>query len=285
MGHHYIPQRYLKAWEAQGSPGSIWTYDKQIETRKPLPIRGVAQSPGYYEVQIEKELAADVEKPGNDVIDKIRRGETIDEMDRRHLTYYLGTMIRRVPTARANAEELIPQAMATVSRELKEWFATQVTAGNIDEATLASRVAEIDSTIEKFTRQPPTTVTDVIRTPWPFVSTLVALHGMTWRICRSEGPSYFLTSDNPAYCLEPWGLGQMESELVFPLCPTLLLHGSWEESRIEQTFTMPQYMVKECNRRIATGAGRFIFYDREADWVFKVAFKAPSQLNQFRWNT
>ncbi len=57
MGLHYVPKRYLRDFEASGKPEYIWTFDKQKETLRCLPIEKVAQSPGYYEPSVESDLA------------------------------------------------------------------------------------------------------------------------------------------------------------------------------------------------------------------------------------
>jgi hypothetical protein len=44
------------------------------------------QAPRYYEDEVEKSLNRDVEMPGNDVIDKLRRNELLNDDDRMHLT-------------------------------------------------------------------------------------------------------------------------------------------------------------------------------------------------------
>src|SRR5688572_8703709 len=100
MGHHYLPQRYLRGFQASAAPGAIWMYDKQAGTRKRVPIKEVAQARGFYTADVEDRLNREVEIPGGDVIDKIRRGEAVDESDRMDLSYYVATMIRRVPRAR-----------------------------------------------------------------------------------------------------------------------------------------------------------------------------------------
>ena len=41
MGHHYIPQHYLRGFEVSGQPGMIWMYNKTAKTSKFLPIKSV----------------------------------------------------------------------------------------------------------------------------------------------------------------------------------------------------------------------------------------------------
>ena len=53
MGQHYIPQRYLRGFLADGAKDHIWMYDKQQDSFKFLPISQVAQARGFYEEEIE----------------------------------------------------------------------------------------------------------------------------------------------------------------------------------------------------------------------------------------
>lgn len=283
MGHHYVPQRYLKGFQTREGRGCIWMYDKTTGTRKLLPIKQVAQAGGFYEDEVERSLNEEVEKPGNDVIDKVRRGEPLDEMDRRHLSYYVGTMIRRVPQARISAERLVPQVLADVASGTREWFTEAARAGHIDEETLAARLAETDAVERKFQEQPPQEVSAVIETPWPFASMLIAIHNMCWRILRAEGPSFFLTSDNPAYFFEGYGLGNSESELTLPLCRDLLLHCSWQRGGETRIQPVKERLVKELNRRTGSGAARFVFYHEDADWVLTASNKSVQQLSRINW--
>ena len=92
MGHHFVPQRYLRGFQAPTKADWIWMYDKTNDTSKFVPINKVAQSAGFYDEEVEQMLNLQVEIPGNNVIDKIRRNEAIDERDRLCLTG-----IRRVP--------------------------------------------------------------------------------------------------------------------------------------------------------------------------------------------
>jgi hypothetical protein len=112
---------------------------------------------------------------------------------------------------------------------------------------------------------------------------LVAIYKMTWRILRSEGPSYFLASDNPAYLFEAHGLGKPESELILPLCRDLLLHCSWQECKKDGIQFGHQKLIKEFNRRTACGAARFVFYHEQAPWVLSAAKNDVQQLTRILW--
>src|SRR5206468_118595 len=110
---------------------------KRDETRKLLPIKRVAQAAGFYANDVEKSLSEDVELPGNDVIDKIRGGVSIDETDWRHLTYYIATMIRRVPSARGKAYAMVPEVLTEMVGSVKDFFRQEHREGRINAETLA----------------------------------------------------------------------------------------------------------------------------------------------------
>ena len=56
MGHHYVPQEYLRGFAAPEQAGTIWMYDKQTDAFKRLPIKAVAQEADFYDQDTEAEL-------------------------------------------------------------------------------------------------------------------------------------------------------------------------------------------------------------------------------------
>ena len=71
MGHHFVPQRYLRNFEDPSRPGFIWLHDKRGGAARLVPIKQVAQAKGFYTAETEASLARDVEAPGNAVIRKL----------------------------------------------------------------------------------------------------------------------------------------------------------------------------------------------------------------------
>jgi hypothetical protein len=283
MGHHTVPQRYLKGFQAKTKPGFIWMYDKKDRTSKCLPIKQVAQVPGFYTDDVEAALNKEAEQPGNDVIDELRRGETLDKAGRRHLTYYIGTMIARVPAARARANKLVPDALNGVAADMKTAIQRAADLELIDESTKTDRLAEADAINERFQKQPPAQVTKVIETPWPFESWLVAIYNMTWRVLHTKGPSFFATCDNPVTLLNGEGHETRDCELTFPLSTDLILHCSWQgEHEFEKRPAWSQF-VKECTRRTVHGAQRFIFHHENALWVLEQARNSAPELKRINW--
>lgn len=283
MGHHVVPQRYLRAFEVKDRPGFIWMFDKEKKTAKCLPIKQVAQVPGFYANDVEAALNTEAEIPGNDVIDKLKKGEPLEEIDRKHLTYYIATMMTRTPAARARANTFVPGALDSVASDVKQAIEDAAALGIIDEETKQNRLVEAEQINSRFQKQPPPQVTKVIETPWPYQSWLLAIHSMTWRVVESRGPSYFLTSDHPVTLLGQEGLETRDCELTLPLSTELLLHCSWQGDEEVERLVAPQSFVKEFNRRTVFGAHRFVFYHQNAPWVTELLRNKSPQLNRIDW--
>jgi hypothetical protein len=151
---------------------------------------------------------------------------------------------------------------------------------------------EIDRTLTRFEEvrskyadDPTRLVSDTIRSPWPTVTVCRLIYGMTWRLLSTDGPCFFLTSDNPAFFFRGFGLGTREAELSFPLSSDLLLHGSMQAGTDGQRLPLRQWIVKEMNRRTASKATRYLFYRESQNWVAELCYKNPEhhQLNLIKW--
>jgi hypothetical protein len=207
----------------------------------------------------------------------------MEEIDRRHLTYYLATMLTRVPAARARAATFIPTALDDVAHATRVAIRDAARSGTIDETTMNARLAEVEAVNARFQQQPPQQVTKVIETPWPYTSWLIHIYNMTWRVLHTAGPSFFLTSDNPITLLGGEGLGVPTCELTFPLSKELMLHCSWQgEQEFERLSAWPEF-VEECNRRTAFGAHRFVFSHQNALWVLQLVRNKAPRLNRINW--
>src|ERR1700710_1065289 len=101
MGYHYVPQEYLRGFADVSAQDMIWLYDKEGSEPRLVPIEKVAQSKGYYDDDVEAELAKAIEGPANLVIRQLRHGDLISLSQRRQLALYVGVMLMRVPYRRA----------------------------------------------------------------------------------------------------------------------------------------------------------------------------------------
>lgn len=284
MGYHYVPQEYLRGFADPSAPDMIWLYDKQGGEPALVPIEKVAQSKGYYDDDVEAELASAIEGPANLVIRRLRAGEPISISQRRELALYIGVMLMRVPYRRAKAYELVPQTLEKTIDEFRSQIREIAVTTDIAADVINRRLAEIDAFEEKHRHDPPQSVHEQIRRPYPTKQMVDALFGMTWRLLRSQGPINFLTSDNPAHFFEAYGLGTEQSELVFPVSRDLVLHGCWQHigDRIVVA-TTTQHFVKEFNRRVASTTSRLGFYSERVDWLQPLLQKRRRYLSRIQW--
>lgn len=284
MGHHYVPQQYLRGFAVPESPGEIWMYDKLSRRSVQTSIKFIVQEAGYYSEKTEKQLSELVEGPAYHALNKLRRGESIGDTERTHMALYIGTMLMRVPRRRRKAFEMLPGVLEDtinkVSTQVEQWAHSE----GADPQVVSRRFAELERARESLRREPPLEVVEQIRAPWPSERVLALVSAMTWRIVSTGGVAFFLTSDNPAYFFEAYGLGNPESELTFPLSSDMALLASWQGMPLEIIFLNAKpALVKEVNRRVASGAERFVFYHAREEWVAKIADKQRPYLSRIKW--
>ncbi|MFC1614100.1 DUF4238 domain-containing protein, partial [Gemmatimonadota bacterium] len=67
MGHHYIPQYYLKGFSESDS-NLLWAYEKGVGNKFRTQIKKIANITKFYPTETEKYLAEKIEGPANSVI-------------------------------------------------------------------------------------------------------------------------------------------------------------------------------------------------------------------------
>lgn len=284
MGHHYIPQAYLRGFTEPGSDRFIWMYDKVTGRFSRPTVRKLAQQKNFYSQEVESELNRIIETPAHRVLNMLRQGETIGDQDRAQLAIYIGTMMWRVPHIRAERLKRWPQAIKDVHAQTREQLEEMRHNLDVDQAAVARRLQEIETADKRCEEEVPQEVLDSFRLPWPSEKMVSVIYSMNWRFGTSDGPSYYLTSDNPAFFFESYGLGRPESKLSFPISSDLALFGTWQTSSLPLMFKAPQNMVKEVNRRVASIATRFLFYKERQEWVATLARKQTPYLSRIQWS-
>ena len=285
MGHHYIPQKYLKGFSGT-NPNKVWMYDKRKRQFSEAAISKIAQESAFYEDDVEVELNVAVESPANPAIDKLRRREAINAEERVRLALYVAVMLMRVPNRRLKALEKYPRIIDdTVHRTMGEIKRIGETT-DIKPEVVDRRLREVEEARQKFKQQPPEVLMDQVRSPWPSENVVNAIYSMHWRyLIASDGPVYFLTTDNPAFFFGAYGMGRDESEISFPISSSICLLGNCQPGRDSELFVgVRQVAVKEMNRRNASTATRFLFYREPAPWVEKIAHKERPYLSRILWN-
>ena len=271
MGHHYVPQKYLRGFAEAGNAGAIWMYDKKLRKFTNPSIKSVAQESRFYSADVEQQLNELVEKPANKVLDKLRNQEKIGDTDRVHLGVYIATMLKRVPKRRAKAFSMLPdileKTIKEVRAEIQEW-------GNItqNKELFERRLLEIEMAEKSLQSKTPKSIIEQIRQPWASEQMIGLVCAMPWRIARSTRLDFFLTSDNPVYFFEAYGIGTPKSELTFPISTDLALFAGWQGEQNSTTYIQSRpALVREANKRLISGAERFVFSHRLENWVAKIS--------------
>jgi Protein of unknown function (DUF4238) len=286
MGQHYVPQKYLRGFSGV-DPDKVWVYDKKRRQFFEAAISKIAQERAFYEDDVEEELNVVVESPANPAIDKLRRREAINAEEQVRLALYIAVMLMRVPNRRLKALEMYPGIIDdTVHRTMEEIKRIGETT-DIKPEIVDRRLREAEEARQKFKQQPPQTLVAQIRSPWPSENVVNAICSMRWRyLVASDGPFYFLTSDNPAFFFSAYGVGREESEISLPISSSICLLGNWQAGRDSELFIeVKQIAVKEMNRRNASTATRFLFYQERAPWMEKIAHKERPYLSRILWSS
>jgi len=284
MGHHFVPQRYLRNFEDPSHRGYIWVHDRHGGEAQLAKIAKVAQSRNFYSQSTETILAETVERPANLVIQKLTTHHSITPAERVQLAYYVAVMMKRIPTHRRRSSEMLPEVLTDLVTEVRSYLNALADQAGADPEILKRRGVELDAVERKFQAQTPPNVLEQIREPWPSKQMVQLLFRMTWRVLISSGPAYFLTSDNPAFYFRSLGLARKESEISFPLSTHYSLHGSWQQADSGLAFVnAEQAMVKEINRRVVSEAERLVFYHQAADWLPKMFKRENLLLNKIEW--
>jgi hypothetical protein len=280
MGDHYVPRKLLSYFQVPDEPGIIWMYDKQAREPKRAAISRVAQERDFYDDNVEEELARS-EGHANPILDKLRERQPINSEERAAIAHYVGTMMKRVPFRRAKVTQGVPQALAEVVHDLKRQLLELGTIQAISAEVLAHRLAEVDAAALRYTDCLPPEIIAQLREPWPSSGMLDAIFTMSWRVAETSGPQFFMTSDNPAFLFTAYGLARPESELVFPLSTTRALHG-FRAAGAKALFSeaVPQWMVREFNRRVASTTYRFAFSHTWEPWILPVLRKNAPYLSR-----
>ncbi len=283
MGHHYVPQQYLRGFEIAEATGLIWAYDKVEKQLRKVPIRAAAQEAGYYDPDTERRLNEEVEGPAQGAFNKLRLRQQLTAQDRLALSAYVAVMTKRVPAHRRRALGMAPSVVEQVLNEFHARIEEWAQSPTADQALVAQRRIEMVRARERLTAETPEEVLGEVRSPWPNNTIVEAINAMNWRLLEAPPDNPFLTSDNPAFYFSSDGLAQPTSELTFPLFHDLALLGSWQgpQHGLAMLFPRPA-LVREVNRRVASSAERFVFCSKDKDWLATLSNKRP-RLHRVRW--
>jgi hypothetical protein len=282
MGKHYVTQEYLRGFSSSPDQPFIWMFDKIRRKWSHAAIDKVAQERDYYPPDIEGRLTREVELPGHQALNRLRSRQPLAANDRGAFAYYLAVLVMRVPTKRRKGHDLVPEVLGSTMAKAREEIARIATEDH------TVRVEEWLNVVDKIEQQyrlyPPPNVIAQINSPWPSEEVATAIHRMTWRVIDIPRDHFLLTTDNPVFFFDGYGLATAKSELTFPISSDRALLGSFQGAPGSTLLLKARpALVKEINRRLASGAERFLFTARRVSWIETLALKSNPYLNQIVW--
>ncbi|KAF0208114.1 MAG: hypothetical protein FD171_1271 [Actinobacteria bacterium] len=282
MGHHTVPQEYLRGFASPAREEYVWLHARGDSEPRHVPIAKALQSRGFYRPETEVSLARDVEKPANAVLRKLAAGDSITDEERAHFTYYLAVMHERVPAARRKIDELAPEVLDRAIENTRTKLHEVADDSDIASGRLATRLSELDELHVRYREKIPKVVLEDAYEPWPGEPVLNAIYSMNWHILRTDGPQCFVTCDNPFFYFAERGIGNAHSEVTFPLTTNATLNCSWRPSADRLVFKdVTQRIVKNINRRLASHADTVVIYHEPAPWILRLLSAGSVALESF----
>ncbi|PLC06026.1 hypothetical protein CY658_02965 [Variovorax sp. RO1] len=270
MGHHYVPQYYLRGFAVSTS---VWVYDKQRKAHFRTQVKSTGNERGMYSAELESFFSEKVEGPANEAISKARDRQGLDEKEREALARYLAFFWQRVPRGRDRAISKIPQVADEVETEIIDGLTLAAT----EQPDLSDQVSGLKKRVKEIIRrhrdQPSADLWRgaMLLNKDPRIVEAVAT--MNWQFAVSD-TAQFLTCDNPVFFYENEGVGRPQSELSFPISSSVTLVASnCRKSPEGRFFRADAKLVTNLNRRTAHNAQRFAFAQRDEPWIMPFLLK------------
>lgn len=276
MGHHYLPQFYLRGFT---DGNTVWVHDRKEHRSFPSQPKSIANENKFYTDEIERYFANEVEGPAESAIAALRARQGLDSSQRDALAHYVLALWMRVPEGRERVNAGVPEVAESIQNkwhaELDGIIAT-ASEHALHAETLKTQVSEI---IEKFKREPPSEVWHQYFDRDSRSKAAVALLSMNWQLLLSHRAE-FLTSDNPVFFFQHNGIDTPKSELTIPISSSVLLRAHRQPTRGSLYLEAPREAIRVLNRRVVSNATRFVFSQRNEPWMLPFACKRDHALTR-----
>lgn len=276
MGDHYIPRHYLKGFVEPNSNDQIWVYEKGKTEPFKTNIKKIVQANNYYPDSVESFLSREIESPTAPILKKIRDRIQPNPEEKFILSKYMSVLLKRVPGYRKRIEKWLPEIISmgysNTEKKIKKYF-------DGSPETIKHQIDELKKLREKHEREFPKDVFQNFINPVPNWEIVLLLSKMKWIFHYVDSNSKLLTSDNPVFFFESYGIGSEKSEVTFPISSDIYLWATRGNDR-EGFFPVKEKIVKEINRRTAKNATKYLLYHTNQDWVIKLANKNNIKLTR-----
>lgn len=279
MGHHYLPQYYLKGF-SETVDNMLWAYEKGSGKKFNTQIKSLANINDFYSHETEQYLANDIEGPANEVLDKIRGRHLINDDDKNTFAKYMAVMWKRVPRGKEDLKKMAPRIADGIAKKLSSDLDNAIAKNPQNAEFIEKRRKEIDDIVSTYAVNPPKDIWLKNIPPERTPRIVEALNAMTWTFWEFNQSPVFLTCDNPLFYFTSMGVGRPDSELSFPISSHIILWATWRTDLPRNFIKASSQIVKEFNRRTVDNAGRYIFHAREESWVESFIKKGNWKLNR-----
>jgi hypothetical protein len=287
VGNHYVPRQYLRGFAADEAARTIWMFDKSTMEfgERPVAIGKVAQRSGYYSPEDEVALNDLVERPGNLVLKKLRENpdllaRDLSQEERAHFSFYIATMLSRVPHKRNVAATLLPDALDTVVDSFKDEYSRFSWKFGVGDLERQSVYEEAERIRERLKSDTPSDMVLQLECPWPMNTWIEAIFSSHWYFVAANENVEFVTTDNPFFYFGCFGVGSGKAEFTFPISTRRALFGTNVPCREKRGAKSMPALVRESNRRLISAATRFVFASEPHSWVRTVASKRKPYLSR-----
>lgn len=276
MGHHYVPQFYLRGFTAGNT---IWVHDRLDNRSFASQPKTIANENNLYTEDLEQHLANLIEYPAKAAIEKIRAKDVLSESERITIARYVVTLWKRVPEARARLAARMPELSASLREELHAQLSSAAEE-NPHLATIAeTRKAEINRILASYEQEVPPKIWQQSLHRHSSENLVDSLLSMNWRFLYSEDHQ-FLTCDNPVFFFKHEGIGNSASEVTVPFSSSIVLWTSRRSTPNDTLLPVLPSAVREINRRMATNATRFVYSAKHEEWILPFVRKGVYALNR-----
>jgi hypothetical protein len=269
MGHHYLPQRYLRHFAHEQR---IWVFDRANKRSFQSAPKSVANECGLYSEEVEAFLNESVETPTHPIFDKILRREQISDSERAALARYITFMWKRVPRGRKRALGRVPESAEETRQEVMAEIDEGVRSGLIDDVRAASLRRQVEEIIDREKASPSPRLWYDSFEPIGGSQVEQVLQSMNWVFLCSDSQRFF-TSDSPVFFFENEGIGRLTSELTFPISDSIALFADWNRTVSDQYVSANSSLVKKINARTVRNSERFVFAKDNEPWMLPFVSK------------
>lgn len=281
MGHHYVPQYYLKGF-SESDDDLLWVYEKGIGCRFNAKIKNIGNITKFYSPKVEQYLANTIEEPANKILEKIRKRHKISEDDKKIFAEYVAVMWKRVPRGKERLKKIAPKVSQKLSKELNRDLDIIASQGLTKTSLIKKSRVKIKEILDKYAKNPPKEIwlNNILFKRNPRI--IAAVRAMNWTFLTFDEKPVFLTCDNPVFYFTDIGIGNPESEITFPISSKITLWATWRNDLPQDYIQTTKQVVKEINRRTAHNASRYIFHGRDEHWIESFIKKHSWQLHKLR---